>query len=201
MGKDRNKKGKQKSIPLQAPQGFSAEEWSHIIAKAIEEAEQNRRIETAKQRKEDLKTWQTTIGFRDYSNVNGPKRWVLEFFNIVRVLWKASFVPRSKVRGDRITFSLLQMIPSMAFGIVGSVLLVSSLCFIVIPPILMLAKGTIAWRQATYTVLLGVPIFIVSRLFRIASIELENIEDRGYLLSICACTISIISLIVAFVGR
>ena len=42
MGKDRNKKNKQKSVPIQAPQGFSAEEWSHIIAKAIEEANQNR---------------------------------------------------------------------------------------------------------------------------------------------------------------
>lgn len=31
MGKDRNKKNKQKNVPIQAPQGFSAEEWSHII--------------------------------------------------------------------------------------------------------------------------------------------------------------------------
>lgn len=201
MGKDRNKKDKQKSVPLQASQGFSAEEWSHIIAKAIEEAEQNQRAEVAKRREEDRKAWQKTIGFRDYSNLHGPKRWVLEIFNVLITLLKTSFVPRSKVRGDRMTLSLLQMISSTVFATVDWVLLAVAIAFIAIPPISVLAGRILAWWQVTCSVLLGILIFFVSRLFRIASIELEMLEDRSYLLGICACIVSIISLVVTLVGR
>lgn len=201
MGKDRNKKNKQKSVPIQAPQGFSAEEWSHIIAKAIEEAEQNRRAKADKQREEDIKVWQETVGYRDYSNVHRPKRWMLKIFNVLRVLWKTSFVPRSKVMGDRITFSLLQMISAMCFGIIGVILLLVAIALIAIPLVFALGGETIAWWQAVYSMVWGVLVFLISRLFRIASIELENMENRGYLLSICACIVSIVSLVVAFVGR
>lgn len=201
MGKDRNKKNKQKSVPIQAPRGFSAEEWSHIIAKAIEEAEQNRRAKADKQREEDIKVWQETVGYRDYSNVHRPKRWMLKIFNVLRVLWKTSFVPRSKVMGDRITFSLLQMISAMCFGIIGVILLLVAIALIAIPPVFALGGETIAWWQAVYNMVWGVLVFLISRLFRIASIELENMENRGYLLSICACIVSIVSLVVAFVGR
>ena len=61
MGKDRNKKNKQKNVPIQAPQGFSAEEWSHIIAKAIEEANQNRQAEANKRQTEEQKSWQQAL--------------------------------------------------------------------------------------------------------------------------------------------
>ncbi len=201
MGKDRNKKSKQKSIPLQAPQGFPAEEWSHIIAKAIEEAEQNRRTETAKQQEEEQKAWQQALGIKDYSNVYRPKRQLLEFFNILRGFLKLSFLPRRKIDGDRVTFSLLQMISSMSFGIVGCVLLLVAIVFIAMPPILALAGKAITWWQSIYSAVWGILLFLISRLFRIASIELENIKNRSYLLSICACIVSIISLAVALVGR
>lgn len=201
MGKDRNKKNKQKSVPIQAPQGFSAEEWSHIIAMAIEEAEQNRQAEANKRQTEEQKSWQQALGVKDYSGVHRPKRQILEFFNVLRAFLKLSFLPRRKIKGDRVTFSLLQMLSAMAFGIVGGILLVVALTLIAMPPIIALAGETIAWWQAIWSVIWGILIFLISRLFRIASVELENIENRGYLLSICACIVSIVSLVVAFVGR
>ena len=185
MGKDRNKKNKQKNVPIQAPQGFSAEEWSHIIAKAIEEANQNRQAEANK----------------DYSGEHRPKRQVLEFFNILRAFLKLIFLPRRKIKGDRVTFSLLQMLSAMAFGIVGGILLLVALTLVAMPPIIALAGETITWWQAIWSVIWGILIFLISRLFRIASIELENIENRGYLLSIFACIVSIVSLVVALVRR
>ncbi|WP_251449080.1 hypothetical protein [Vermiculatibacterium agrestimuris] len=201
MGKDRNKKNKQKNVPIQAPQGFSAEEWSHIIAKAIEEANQNRQAEANKRQTEEQKSWQQALGIKDYSGEHRPKRQVLEFFNILRAFLKLIFLPRRKIKGDRVTFSLLQMLSAMAFGIVGGILLLVALTLVAMPPIIALAGETITWWQAIWSVIWGILIFLISRLFRIASIELENIENRGYLLSIFACIVSIVSLVVALVRR
>ena len=201
MGKDRNKKNKQKNVPIQAPQGFSAEEWSHIIAKAIEEANQNRQAEANKRQTEEQKSWQQALGIKDYSGEHRPKRQVLEFLNILRAFLKLIFLPRRKIKGDRVTFSLLQMLSAMAFGIVGGILLLVALTLVAMPPIIALAGETITWWQAIWSVIWGILIFLISRLFRIASIELENIENRGYLLSIFACIVSIVSLVVALVRR
>ena len=201
MGKDRNKKNKQKNVPIQAPQGFSAEEWSHIIAKAIEEANQNRQAEANKRQTEEQKSWQQALGIKDYSGEHRPKRQVLEFFNILRAFLKLIFLPRRKIKGDRVTFSLLQMLSAMAFGIVGGILLLVALTLVAMPPIIALAGETITWWQAIWSVIWGILIFLISRLFRIASIELANIENRGYLLSIFACIVSIVSLVVALVRR
>ena len=201
MGKDRNKKNKQKNVPIQAPQGFSAEEWSHIIAKAIEEANQNRQAEANKRQTEEQKSWQQALGIKDYSGEHRPKRQVLEFFNILRAFLKLIFLPRRKIKGDRVTFSLLQMLSAMAFGIVGGILILVALTLVAMPPIIALAGETITWWQAIWSVIWGILIFLISRLFRIASIELENIENRGYLLSIFACIVSIVSLVVALVRR
>ena len=99
------------------------------------------------------------------------------------------------------TFSLLQMLSAMAFGIVGGILLLVALTLVAMPPIIALAGETITWWQAIWSVIWGILIFLISRLFRIASIELENIENRGYLLSIFACIVSIVSLVVALVRR
>lgn len=200
MGKNGNQRNKPKSVPTQPPQGFSAEEWSHIIAKAIEAAEQNRQAEANKRQTEEQKSWQQALGIEDYSGVQRPRGKILEFFNILRVFLKLSFLPRKKIKGDRVTFSLLQMLCAMTVGIAGGILLLIALALIVMPPIMLMGE-TITWWQAICSVVWGILIFFISRLFRIASIELENIEDRSYLLSICACIVSFVSLVVAFVGR
>lgn len=201
MGKDRNKKNKQKSIQLQVPQGFSAEEWSHIIARAIEEAEQNRRAEVNKRQEEEQKVWQQALGLKDYSKEKGLKRWIMQRCNIVKAFLKLSFMPRNKIAGDRVTFSLMQTILSSIFGLLGKVLLFAAMCLVVVPMIFWIIGNPIDLTQTIYSILWGALIFALSRLFRVASIELEKIEDRNYLFSLFACVMSIISLVVALVRR
>ncbi len=196
MGK-KNNKANQNKQPL--PQSFSPEEWTQIIADAIEKVEQKKKAEEEKQREKEMEAWQETLGIKDYSKKRGLRYRILQFCNTIKAFWKFSFLPRDKVTGDKITFSLIQMTISLIFALFGAALLFLAVCFLVMSIAFLIMKGLGGWTQALNGALWGILTFVISRAFRMASIELEKIKDRNYMLSLFACVIAIISVVVAIV--
>ncbi len=97
------------------------------------------------------------------------------------------------------TFSLIQMIVCLIFGLLGAVLLFCAVCFVAMSIVLLVIRGLGSWIQTINGVLWGMLMFVISRMFRMASIEVVKIEDRNYLFSLFACVIATIAVIVAIV--
>ncbi len=58
----------------------------------------------------------------------------------------------------------------------------------------------IPWFQNVLYIMYGIIAFIFSRLFRMAGIEVEKIEDRNYLIGIFASVTSLISIVIAIIA-
>jgi len=183
------------------PNSMSVEEMQHIIAEALVDAEKKKADQLEEQKKEETKSWQENIGIKDYSCEKKPRRWFLEVFNVLDVLWRMSFISKDKISGDRMTVSILQLFLSLFFSTVDKILLVFSVYLIIVFPALELySSGISSGIQIFISVGWGVLAFLGSRIFRISSIEIENMKDRDNLFGVFACITAIISIIISVIG-
>lgn len=203
MGHGKQKKnGKQASGTFAHPNTVTAEEWKHIITEALVEAD-NKKAEMLKvKNEEDHKMWQDAVGIKDYSKEKFLKKWILTFFNELIVLIKLSFIPREKVRGDRVTFTLLQLSARFCFFIADiSLLVIAFYCFFIHPFILAAyITPSLLWSNIFLSFSWGFLAFVFSRLFHMASLEVENIEDRNYLFGLISSITALVSLVLSIVA-
>ena len=163
---------------------------THIIAKAIVEAEDIRIQKENEKRKEKDRKWREVIGYKDYSDKKGVMRWVLRFINDCFILLRIPRIPKEKIETDWVSWSLLKVTMVMLFQFITYGFLLGSM--------LMLFATIIHLKNILY---LGfaVPIFGLFGIFRIASIEVDKIEDRNYLISLFTAIVTVISVIIAII--
>lgn len=204
MGKGRTKKkAKQNatSKPLQSaninlPENISAEEIQHIIACAIVEAEEIKAQKEEEQRKAALIEWHDKIGFKDHENK------LKNILNKIKVFLKILFLPKKHIEGDRASIILLKSVIVLFFWLMKCCSLIFSILLIAFVPAQYLMQNitVLPWYQNMLYILYGVLAFVFSRLFRMAGIEIDNLDDRNYLFGLFASITSLVSIIIAVIA-
>lgn len=166
------------------------------LAQAILKANQlNKEAETAaaeKAQKEIIANRMQALGEKDFSHINnGIWRTIRIMLNKVMVFLRLLFVPKEIAKNLSAVDSLFKLITSLFFGIVRMILYIVVGCLVVFTFI----------QKAPLLLLYAVGLFMFAQLIRIAQIEVEYMEDRGYLMAISGTIIAIASLVIAILSE
>ena len=190
------------NVNIVLPDSLSAEEMQQIITNALLAVEDTKEQKAKEQNEQDHKNFREAMGYKDYPHEKGLKRSFLVFCNRVKMLFKLFFAPKHLIKGDDATFGLLKMSVEMFFWIAKWVTTLFAICGIVYIPLQYFVE-TIPVLPILSNVLLSMftfSSFILSRMFRMASIEVDKIEDRSLLFGIFASVASIVSIVIAIVA-
>lgn len=204
MAKEKKKSKKQNKAEakvVSAPT-FTDEQMQHLIARAIVEADEIREAAHRKQQEADLQEWRTAIGYKEFDDSNRVIRRVKSFFNQLWCILKICIVPSKAVKGDRASFALMKLFLCLFFGAAECILtLVSTLLIIYGFALFFLPNATPLLGLSNAALIpIGISVFFISRLFRIAGIEVGKIEDRNYLFGLFASVTSIASIVIAIIA-
>lgn len=191
MSKNRRKTPKEQkqstSMPVNIvlPDSLSAEEMQQIITNALLAVEDAKEQKVKEQKEQERKEWEETVG-------NNP---IKRFFKIL-------FLPKKYIKGDKTTFALLKVFVGMFFGLAKIFTLLFSIAAIAYIPMQYAidALPNMSISQNIMLSLYAVLSFLFSRMFRMASIEVDKIEDRSLLFGIFASVASIVSIVIAIVA-
>lgn len=182
---------------------LTAEEMKNIIVEAMLEVEKRKsQDEIAKQEKE-FEERKEILGIKDYIGDDKIRfRRVKQFFNVFYVFFKLSFIPKKKIKGNWATIVLLKFFLKMFFNIAMFGFTVFSILLLLYIPLQYFVDSisTLSLLECVSNISLASLLFIFSRLFRVASVEIDNIDDRNYLFGVFASITSIVSIIIAVVS-
>ena len=204
MGK-KTKKQYNKDIPVSTvlPESVTRDDLHKIIVKALLEYDQRKKELEKNDSENELKDRHELIGYKDYSNRKGLSRLVLTFVNRVRVFFRILFMPKKKIKGDFATTSLMKFAVALLFSATKWALWVFSFGAVLSYPVSLLLPNASRIELIEYPsyFCFGIIAFIFAQLFIIASIEIENMEDRNYVVDIFAAVAAIVAIIVSIVLR
>ncbi len=175
---------------------MSADELQHIIANAIMEAEDMKAKREADKKEAELAEWRKAIGY-DKSKTGIAKVW-----NGFSSTVKAMFVPKKYIKGDRTSTALIQLLLKSCFQVLRCICSFLAFALIAYIPLSFVLSNieNLNWLQILSCALTSIVLFLASRIFRIASIEAEKMEDRNNLYSFFASITSIISIVIAVIS-
>ena len=208
MSKNRRKTPKEQkqstSMPVNIvlPDSLSAEEMQQIITNALLAVEDAKEQKAKEQKEQDRKNFREAMGYKDYPQEKGLKRSFLVFCNRVKMLFKLFFAPKHLIKGDDATFGLLKMSIEIFFWVAKWAATLFTVFAIAYIPLQYIVEA-IPVLPIMSNVLLGCfafSSFLLSRMFRMASIEVDKIEDRSLLFGIFASVASIVSIAIAIVA-
>jgi hypothetical protein len=115
---------------------------------------------------------------------------------------KLCFVQSKAIKGDRASFALMKMFLEVFFSIAKWTLGLASLCFVICGVVMFFGADTAqtTWFSNVGYILRGIVLFFFSRMFRMAIIEIDKIEDRNYLFGLFASVTSIVSILIAIIA-
>lgn len=202
MAKDKKKKQNKSEVKQVPPITLSGEDMQHLIAHAIIEADEIKEETLRKQQDAELLEWRVATGYKEFSDKSKFLRSVKTFFNRFWCFIKLCFVPSKAIKGDRASFALMKLFLRIFFDFAKWILGLSSLMFILYGIVLFFAPETMPalWISNIGLIVLGITVFFLSRMFRMASIEIEKIEDRNYLFGLFASVASIVSIVIAIIA-
>lgn len=203
----KNKKNKSvapsNNLNIVLPETLSADEMKNILVEAMFEVEKRKADAEQEKAEKELKDWRDSLGIKEYpKDAKIRFRNVKQFFNTFGAFFRLSFISKKKIKGDRATTGLLKFFLAIIFDLAKFVLTVwSALLMLSIPlqyivdsiPVLSIPQNILVFCFAVVS-------FVLSRLFRIASVEIDNIDDKNYLFGVFASITSIVSIIVAIIS-
>lgn len=106
------------------------------------------------------------------------------------------------IKGDRASTALIQFLLKSCFQVLRCICSILMLLLIVTIPLSFTSSliPRLNWSQIVFCVLMSILMLMISRLFRIASIEAEKMEDRNNLYGLFASIASIISIVIAVIA-
>ena len=168
------------------------------LADAIVAAHERIEKKAARTSEEDIRNWKEVIGRKDYSHVkNRVKRACLNGLNFGRCTLKLLFLKKKDAKTDRVTFVLLKTLLVDTFSLAKWFLYLLSFVLI-FSSFYDLAQKRFAFNGSYIVYALFA--WIIARLFRLAALEVDNMEDRNYLLAIFSSVTSFIAMILALIA-
>ena len=191
MSKNRRKSAKEQkqsaNVPVNIvlPDSMSAKEMQQIITNALLAVEDAKEQKAKEQKEQERKEWEETVGS-----------------NPIKRFFKILFLPKKYIKGDKTTFALLKVFVGMFFGLAKILTLLFSIFAIAYIPLQYVIAGipNLSIGQNIILAVYAVLSFLFSRMFRMASIEVDKIEDRSLLFGIFASVASIVSIVIAVVA-
>lgn len=204
MTKDKKKSKKQNKTEAKAVSGpiFTEEQMQHLIAHAIVEADEIKEHNRQAKKEEALKQWRIDIGYKEYHDKCKLWRGIKTFFNRLKCFCKVCVLPKTKIQGDRASFSLMQLFLQSFFVLAKWLLVLVTIASAGVGIYILCTSPVLSpdWVASIYNIVAAIPLFLLSRLFRMASIEVEKIEDRNYLFGLFASVASIVSIVIAIIA-
>ena len=189
-------------VNIVLPDSMSAEEMQQIITNALLAVEDTKEQKAKEQKEQERKNFREAMGYKDYPHEKGLKSLFLVFCNRVKMLFKLFLAPKHLIKGDDATFGLLKMSIEIFFWVAKWAATLFTVFAIAYIPLQYIVEA-IPVLSIMSNVLLGCfafSSFLLSRMFRMASIEVDKIEDRSLLFGIFASVASIISIVIAVVA-
>lgn len=202
----KNNKSKRDSVQTNSintfgQEGLSAVELQHVIAKAIIESEETKERRKKQQQEEEIKDWRDIIGYKDYSKSKWYFRYPLRFLNDIWIFLRLSFISRTKIQGNRAMSAIVKISLSLFLGSVEWVLCILALYLTSRIPIQFFVNNVkLSWDRSIINIILAFLLFVYSRIFRMASVEVEKMEDHNYLFGFFTSVTSIISITIAIIA-
>ena len=172
------------------PNNIGSNELKSIIANALIKADEIRIQKDEEARKEKDRKWHEVIGYKDYSDKKGLAKWALRFINDVVILAKLPFIPKEKIETDWISWSLLKAAMVILFQFITYGFLLVSFVGLLF--------AIIQQKNIIY-IILAFPIYALYGILRMATVEIDKIRDRNYLISLFTAIVTVISVIIAIV--
>lgn len=141
---------------------------------------------------EIIKKRMESLGEKDFSHIN-CRLWrnVRTILNRGFVFIKVLFVPREIAKNISAVDSLFKIITALFFGLARIILYVAVGCLL----LQMFIQCNLLLLPYSFVT------FVFAQLIRIAQIEVEYMEDRGYLMAISGTIVAIASLIIAILSE
>lgn len=199
------KEQKQPTNPLVnivLPDSLGAEEMQQIITNALLAVEDAKEQRATEKKEQERKNFREAMGYKDYSTEKGLKKSILVFLNRIKMIFKLLFAPKRLIKGDDATFGLLKMTVETFFWVAKwATTLFAAIVIAYIPlqyiveaiPVISIGQNIIFGMYAVVS-------FLLSRMFRMASIEVDKIEDRNLLFGIFTSITSIVSIVLAIIA-
>lgn len=201
----KNKKNNSKqsnNVNIVLPESLSTDEIQQIIVNALLAAEETKAQKAKQQKEEEQKKFQEAMGYKDYSKSKGIKKQIQVSLNRLKMLVNLLFAPKRLIQGDSATFGLLRIFIEMFFWLAKVLTMLFTIVVAIYIPLQFISDG-IQVLPVVQNVLLGVYAlvsFLLSRMFRMASIEVNKIEDKNLLFGIFASIASIVSIVIAVIA-
>ena len=190
------------TVNIVLPDLLNAKEMQQIITNALLAVEDSKEQRAKEQKEQDRKNFREAMGYKDYPHEKGLKRTFLVFCNRVKMLFKLFYASKHLIKGDDMTFGLLKISIEIFFWVAKWTATLFTIFAIAYIPLQYIVE-TIPILPIMSNVLLGgfaISSFLLSRMFRMASIEVDKIEDRSLLFGIFASVASIVSILIAIIA-
>lgn len=162
---------------------------SSAITKALLEYDKRKEQEAQVKLKKEQAEFQTSLGVKE----GKPK-----FFAAMKLLFHPKKYAKNMQANAELTKSVLKLI----YKSVELILLLLSIFMIAAIPLQFIIPDVpiAAWYIDVVIIVWAFPIFLLSRIFRMASYEIDQIKDYNYLFGLFATVTSIISVVIAIIA-
>lgn len=186
-------------LNITMPSGMSnADMQALIVSSLLEYDRKKQELEKQKERAE-REDWLERIGYKDYSDRKLLPRIILTNTNSILAFVRLLFMPKEKIHGDHATVGLMRIALALAFSLTKLVLWVASAYLLLLYPCSLIIPNIhrMHFSAAVPYIVFGFLSLLFAQLFRIASIEIERIRDRNYLLGLFAAVAAVVAIIVS----
>lgn len=179
----------QKTNNLSVTTGLTEEALTKVITNALIEYDKRKEQEMQEKVKKECE---------NFDNSSGIKADKHKFVTTLNLLFR----PKKYAKGIKANSELTKSVLKGFYKLLEwTLLLLSILLIVYIPLQYIIPNVPIAdWYIDVIMAIFAIPIFLFSRIFRIASYEIERIKDDNYLFGLFATVTSIISVVIAIIA-
>lgn len=154
----------------------------NAVIAANDELENRKVLELEKANEE----WQKSLGFNKSEDIKEP--------NAFKVLFKILFLRKEKAKFSVANNILVKLTLMLSYFILEYLIYFGIIAFIVAS---IIAKSLIV---GTFSILAGVIAFVFARIVRIARFEVDNTDEKSYLVNLLCSVTSVVAMIVAIIA-
>lgn len=165
---------------------------AQAIVKAYFDAEEKKIKKENEDKEKAHREWLEFLGQKEYpENENRLKKMWHKVCNDLRLLMKLLFISRKDVKNTRATFALMSLTIVCVFTIIKWCLYGAVVLFI----------AMIILQKISHIGIFGAAIcFVLARVFRIASFEIEEMQDDNLLTAVFSGVLSFVAVIISIIA-
>ena len=163
------------------------------LARSIVKAKQIEKEIEKQEKAEALARWQAEIGYNDHADKTGLVKKIFCFFNGFKVVWNIMFISRKKHIATSPTSAFIQGLTSAFFVLSQYILTALAGCFIL--RLFYHPNVVCGFGDYFMCIVFALISFMLSRIFRLMAIEIEQMSNREQVLGVFTAVMSVIPLI------